>query len=49
MRIKEHLRNADIPGLGLGGLAGLGGLEGLLLGLDGIDRADVVHSSIHVS
>ena len=29
MQLKEHLKNANVPGLGIGGwLAGLGGLRG---------------------
>ena len=43
VRLREHLRNANSPGLGLG--LGLGGLRSRL-GLGEIDRTDVVFSKI---
>ena len=41
MLLREHLINANVPGVGLGSELGLGGLGGL----GELDRTDVVHSS----
>ena len=43
MRLREHLRNANVPGLAVGGELGLGG------GLGETDRTAVVHRLNYVS
>ena len=49
MRLKEHLRNANLPGLALGGGLGLGGVLGLGGGLGAIDRTAVAHRLNQIS